>query len=248
MDIVVVTASSQEVWKGEHVLIVAQLLLVELVLLQVAELVELVMELGNLVGQLADSGHLDGARPIRVHESLAEGQVLNVRLAQLIMRVIVRDVEVRRLHTTNGRLLWNKEEIIALVVGVLDQVGVNDGTWWWVNDLTSVLAEHPLVDSLVDDNESDLGRIHLVVQAIESFLDLHDFFFDDVLPLLLTGAISVDYESVWQSTTVHLKIIECFSEALVQIFFDDLLVLWLQNDVGVMTGERRVGGEDATDD
>ena len=141
------------------------------------------------------------------------------------------------LHTANGGLLRNQKEVIALIILVLNQLLVNDSSWWRVDNLTSIFTEHPLIYSFVDDNQSNLWRIHLIVSVLEYFFELDNLFLQDLLSLLLPCSISVDDELIRKATTVHFKIIESSFQALVQVFFDDLLVLGLKDDVSKMTGE-----------
>lgn len=63
-------------------------------------------------------------------------------------------------HTSLSGLLGYQEEVEALVaLAVLDEVGVDDGSWLRVEGLSElVLAEHSLVDSLVDDDKGDRWR------------------------------------------------------------------------------------------
>lgn len=60
-------------------------------------------------------------------------------------------------------LLGHQEEVEDLVVlTILNQRGIDDGTWWRVGNIMTSLSEHPLIDSLVNHNESNLGNIHSV--------------------------------------------------------------------------------------
>ena len=111
---------SQVIWERSHALVVAELVSVELALLQVALAVELEVVVGDLVGELADGWHFDRSGPVGVHERLAEGQVLNVKLAYLIVRLVQGNVEVCWLDASNGGLLRDQEEVKALVIGVFD--------------------------------------------------------------------------------------------------------------------------------
>ena len=87
---------------------------VELVLLQVALIfVEVEVVVGDLVGELTDGGHFDGSRPVRVHEGLAEGQVLNVKLAYFIRRLVQGYVEMCWLDASNRSLLRDQKEVEA---------------------------------------------------------------------------------------------------------------------------------------
>jgi len=69
-------------------------------------------------------------------------------------------------------LLWNQEEIVAVVAfAVLHEAAVEHGTWHGIlNARVSRLDEHSLVDSLIDHDQRDLWRAQLVVDAFEDRL------------------------------------------------------------------------------
>lgn len=68
-----------------------------------------------------------------------------------------------RFDAADCGLLRNQEEVEALVFSVLNEFGVNDGTWWWIHHSIILLAKHSLVDPLVNNDECDFGRIDFVV-------------------------------------------------------------------------------------
>ena len=58
---------------------------------------------------------------------------------------------------------------------------VDQGPWRWVYKATLVgLHEEPLVDSLVDDNHSDVGLAKLVVALVNGFSELGNFSLEDL--------------------------------------------------------------------
>jgi hypothetical protein len=200
------------------------------------------MELSNLVRKLTNSRDLDGTRPVGVHECLAEGQVLDILFRDISMGLVELHIEVSRSDAADGGLLRDHEEVIAVVVEVLNQLLVDDGTRWWVDNLsTSILTEHSLVDPLVHDDQSDLRRIHLVVLLKKSKLNLSHLLVDTMLHLLLTETISEDYDLIRQPFMVENEFIECLAEASVKVLLDNLLVLGLKDDVRVVTCELLVG-------
>lgn len=169
------------------------------------------MEISNFMSQLADSWYLDRARPVRVHEGLAESQVFKIFFADFVRGLVQGHIKVSRFDTTNCSLLRNQEKVKALIISIFDKLGINNSAWRRVYNHTFFSAEHSLVDSFIDDNQSDLGRTHLVVLSFESLLNLNDLFFDTVLPLLFTKTISENYDLIRHRSTVSLEVIECLS-------------------------------------
>lgn len=130
-------------------MVVAELLCIDFVPSDIATLVEIVVVVSDLMSKLADCWNFDGTRPVRVHERLTEGEILDILLRDLVMRLVQSNVEVRRFDTANCCLLRHQEEIKALFICVLNKLRVNDGSWRWIHHLTALLAEHSLIDSLV---------------------------------------------------------------------------------------------------
>lgn len=75
-----------------------------------------------------------------------------------------------------GGLLWNKEEVEALVVLlVLNKVSINDTAWWRVLDRLTIRAldEHSLVDSFVDDHQSNWrNTCESIIDRLEGLFEL----------------------------------------------------------------------------
>ena len=95
-----------------------------------------------------------------------------------------------------GGLLWNKEEVEALVVLlVFNEVGIDDAAWWRVVDRLAIRAfdEHPLVDSFVDDDQSNWrNTCDGIIDRLEGLFELRDLLFDDLVSLSFANTISVD--------------------------------------------------------
>ena len=162
-------------------------------LLEFSRLVADVVVLGNLVGVLTRSRDFDRARPVGIHEAELVGHVLDVRFGE-VLGLVEADEEVSRSHAALSGLLRHKEEVEAeVVVLVLDKPVVDDASWRWVVDSRAVLDEHPLVDALVDDHQSDWGRPGgSVVEAAEHFSELGDLLLDDLVAHALADTIPVD--------------------------------------------------------
>jgi hypothetical protein len=88
-----------------------------------------------------------------------------------------------RSDTSLSRLLWHQEEIKTIVARfVFYKTRVNNTTRHRVINLVSAatLNEHSLMNSLVHNYKCNLSRgSRLVVQRLNSFLKLRDFFFND---------------------------------------------------------------------
>lgn len=146
--------------------------------------------------------------------------------------------------------LRDQEEVEALVaIIVLDKVGIDDRSWLRIDCSPIFLAEHPLVDPLVDDDKGDWRRSRrLVVKRFQSILELLDLFGNDLISLLLTNTISVDQELVWQFTTMFdLEGLDGAEDASIKLYFDKLLTLWVDDHVTVVFGLSLIGGGSETD-
>lgn len=138
--------------------------------------------------------------------------------------------------TSLSSLLRNQEEIEALIVLlVLHKIGINDAAWWRVVDglAISALNEHPLVDSLVDDDESDWrNTTDCVVDRLQGFLELGDLFVDDLLSHGFSDTVSVDEDLGWQIALVFIReALNGIDHASIEVLLDDLLILGLNDDV-----------------
>lgn len=143
-----------------------------------------------------------------------------------------------------GGLLRNKEEVEALVVIlVFNKLAINDTTWLRIRRLAiSVLDEHSLVDSFVDNDKSD-GRLReLVVKWLDSFSELMDLLLNDLVSHLLSNSVSVDDDLRRVGSLVFVgKGLDSTDQASVKILFDNLLVFLLDDDVGEVRGAGSVG-------
>jgi hypothetical protein len=154
--------------------------------------------------------------------------------------------------TSLSGLLWHQVEVELLIaIVVLDKLRVDDASWLRVVGLTiSASNEHSLVDSLVHDNKSDWRwATDLVVEWSESFLELSDLLLNDLVSHLSTNSISVDQDLGWLFTfVVQLKAFNGFNQASVEVFFDKLLVLGLDDDVRVISGLVGICGGNKSND
>lgn len=147
-------------------------------------------------------------------------------------------------YASLGGLLRNKEEVEALVVIlVFNKLAVNDTTRLRIRRLAiSVLDEHSLVDSFVDNDKSD-GRLReLVVKWLDSFFELSDLLSNDLVSHLLSNSVSVDDDLRREGSLVFVgKGSDSTNQASVKILFDNLLVFLLDDDVGEVRGAGSVG-------
>jgi hypothetical protein len=147
-------------------------------------------------------------------------------------------------YASLGGLLGNKEEVEALVVIlVFNKLAINDTTRLRIRRLAiSVLDEHSLVDSFVDNYKSD-GRLReLVVKWLDSFFELSDLLSNDLVSHLLSNSVSVDDDLRREGSLVFVgKGFDSTNQASVKILFDNLLVFLLDDDVGEVRGAGSVG-------
>ena len=156
-------------------------------------------------------------------------------------------------HASLGGLLRHKEEVEALDASVvLDEVVVDDAAWWRVLSSATVSThdEHPLIDPLVDDCESNWWwSTHLVVQRLESFLELTNLALNDLVSHLIANTVSVDDELGGHLTLVAiLELLDGSDEASIKVLLHELLILWLNDDVRVILGMVRISGGAKADD
>ena len=105
--------------------------------------------------------------------------------------------------TSLSGLLWNQIEVELLSsVVVLYELGVNDTTWLRVVSLSVPTSnEYSLVDSLVDNDQSDWWwATDLIVERFESFLELSNFLLNNLVSHLSTDTIPVDNNLGWLFT------------------------------------------------
>ena len=110
---------------------------------------------------------------------------------------------MNRSNTTLSCHLRNQEEVEALVAfAVLDESSINDGSRFWILSISiSSISEHSLVDPLVHNYQGNWRwSTYLIVDWFESFLELSDFFFNDLVSHLLSNTVSVDDKLGWRLT------------------------------------------------
>lgn len=149
-----------------------------------------------------------------------------------------------RRHATLSGLLWNQEEVEAdVVVLVFDEAVVNDTSRRRVGDSRPVLHEHPLVDALVDDDQSDGWRPRCVVESREHLSQLSNLFLDDLVSHALADSISVDQDFGRELVAVIFgKRTDRLFHALVEVSLDQLLELLLEQEAGEVLGLLSVDG------
>ena len=106
----------------------------------------------------AGSWHLDRSCPVEVVVAQVECQLLKLKLGE--RRLVQRHEEVRWTHAPLITFDWDEEEVkvFALVVVFLDKLTIDDATTRWVvQSVVVVENKEGLDDSLVNNQESDLG-------------------------------------------------------------------------------------------
>lgn len=135
------------------------------------------VELSDLVCILTRSRHLDWTCPVEVAVTQSKRKLLDVDLFQ---RAFVQRHEAMRGQDTALVSSRRRDEeverlrTVSVASSMLYQVLIDDAATWWVHQLTSsVLHEEPLVDALVDHDQSDL-RLSCVfrVELLDSLLKL----------------------------------------------------------------------------
>ena len=152
------------------------------------------------------------------------------------------------------------EEEVELAVDdftLLYEALVDVGARGRVGDLSVYLFEEALADSLVDDDEGDLGETHGGVALLDAvlvganLLELVELELNDVLAHGVPHAVSVDEHVVWHLAFVKLTVsLEGAREVVLQyVRGDDLLsLLGLGTGLGVVLAEVGVVGGDEADD
>ena len=230
---------SQVVEITEELFIVVQLFQIYIVgLLDDSMAVETVMVFSNFVGILARSWNFDWAWPIGVSVAQWIGEILKIVLWDVI-RLIHTYEEMGGSDTTLCGLLWYQEEVKALVVVlVLHKLAVDDTTRLWVWGFSiAVLNEHSLVDPFVDHDKGDGWHWKLVVERLNCLLELGDFLGNDLVSHLLSHSVSVDDDF----GRLHSLVVVCIlpdgvHQTSIKVFFDNFLILFLDNDVGEVRG------------
>ena len=142
-------------------------------------------------------------------------------------------------HTSLGGLLRHQIEVELLsTLVVLDELGVNNTTWLRILSFTVPSSnKHSLVDSLVDDYQSDgWWTTDLVVEWLESFLELANFLINDLVSHLSANTIPIDNNLSWLFSMITLEGFDCLDQAAIEILLYKFLVLGLDDDVRVVRG------------
>lgn len=115
------------------------------------------MVIGDFVSQLAWCRNLDTSSPVRIDVAQTISEVFKDLFGQII-RLIAGDEIVDGHDTALGCLLGYEEEVEFVVsIFILNETRIKDCSRFRIHELPLVANEHPLVDSLVDDDKSDLG-------------------------------------------------------------------------------------------
>lgn len=143
-------------------------------------------------------------------------------------------------HASLSGLLRDQIEVKLLsALVVLDELGVNNTTRLRILSLTVPSGnKHSLVDSLVDDYQSN-GRwtTDLVIQRLESLLELTNFLVNDLVAHLCTDTIPIDNNLGWPFTiVVVLESLDGLDQAAIKVLLHKFLVLGLNDDVRVVRG------------
>lgn len=148
-------------------------------------------------------------------------------------------------HTTLSGLLRDQIEVKLLsALVVLDELGVNYTTRLRIFSFTVPSSnKHSLVDSLVDNYQSDWWwTTDLVIQRLEGLLELSNFLVNDLVAHLCTHTIPIDNNLGWSFTVVVvLEGLDSLDQAAIKVLLHKLLVLSLDDDVRVVRGLMLVG-------
>lgn len=83
----------------------------------------------------------------------------------------------------------------------------------------------------------------MVVERSEGILELDDFLLDDLVSHLLANSVSIDDDLVRELTLLVVsELIASGDDASIQLGLDELNVLWVDDDVIVVSGLSLVGG------
>ena len=217
-------------------------------LLDLLRNVEAVVVVGNLVSQLARSGHLDATSPVGVDVAETVGEVLNHLLCQ-VLRLIGVDKVVDRHDATLSSLLRNQEEVeLGTAFFILNETRIEDGSWLWVLKSFGVANKHSLVDPLVDDDKSELRFVSgLVVDLLADVPHLADLLTNNVLLHAFTDSIAENHNLLGEASDVGSELLESSGHTGIKLSLDDLLILGLDDEVAEVGGASLVGGGSKAD-
>ena len=104
-----------------------------------------------------------------------------------------------------------------------------------------ILSEHTLIYALVDDDQSEHGRLSLVAVLSDGLAELAYLFADDLVAHLLADTVAEHDDSLRRGANVLLVLGESVSETAVEVLLDELLVLGLNDEVRPVRGAVLVG-------
>ncbi len=148
---------------------------------------------GQLVGVLAWCWDSHGSGPVVVEMAQLVGHLLHVVWGQECG--VIHNVEIGWGSRSLGHTLGDQVEVVVLL---LDNGGVNDGTRAWVLESTvgSGRSEETGINAFGDHNDSHL-RVK-VGELLESVLDLWDFEKVDSCQLSFANSITVHNDTSGQ--------------------------------------------------
>jgi hypothetical protein len=191
------------------------------------------MVVSNLVGQLAWSRDLDTTCPVGIDVTEGISQIFNDLLGK-VLRLVQGHEIVDRHNTALSCLLWNKEEVkLAASIFILDKTRIKDGTRLRISksSFPLIVDKHSLVDPLVHNDKSKLWLVHLVVELSNNLSHLRKFFVFNDGSHSLTNSVAENHNLSWKFPNIGLELLESSSHKRVKLRLDDLLILWLDDEV-----------------
>jgi hypothetical protein len=154
-------------------------------------------------------------------------------------------------NTSLGSELGNKEEVEAVLIGILNQVSINDRSRGRVDEVLGTFLsfnEESLVDSLVNNYEGDGRNILSVINLLNDFLELSDLLSNNLISHLLTNTVSENNNLVRHVIVVHLlEVKDGVLKASVELGFNQFLEFRLDNIIIIIFVEIFVQGSAETD-
>jgi len=174
-------------------------------------------ESGDLIGEHARCGDLDGVVPVIVVVTEGVGEVQDGHLRDL--RRVHGDVEMCRLYATLCHGVRHEEEIELAIddLRLLDEACVNVSTLRRVVDPvlavgSRCLLEEALTHALVDDDEGDFRRglcldiVFTTVLDSDDTVELSKLLVDDLLTHRVADTITVDKDVAGHGAIVEVAV------------------------------------------
>ena len=163
-------------------------------------------------------------------------------------------MEVCRQDTPLVSRSWRHEEIKDFVFStgtrLLNESTVDDAAIGRIHETALlVFHEEALGDPLVHDDQCDLWVLHLVVELVDSLLELRNLPAEAEVTLCITQAISIDDEvGRVVSTVLRSKDFNGILDAFLHLSLDDLLSFLLDNELRVVLAHLSIGRSSNADD